>query len=192
MKYRMLLLAGLTCSQLVWATTDLRVSLGYSDTDISDMGAVQFAQVDDSSVSWGLELGYEYAPGWRLFAGYQDLGHAELQIKDVVISQQNLPVSLKELAPILPSGFTLGLDARLWQHNQWLLSGSFGLYSWQADIDSRVGASRQQSHLSDTNWLMGAQLSYKFNQRWSLLTGYRHYALDEPVGEWRLGAEYRF
>jgi len=172
---------------------------GYADSDVSqsDMEG-EFADIgfeanvlstDGGRTGWGLGLGYQIDEYWSLELDYLDLGEV-----DVVSTSEQVVSALGDIHPESGDGFTLSGLVRYPLNDRWHLRARLGLFSWDADYDTkRAGKKVADDSDSGTDLYIGVGAGYQISDRFGLNVEVQRFAFDrEETIYTRLGFEWAF
>ncbi|QSX41004.1 outer membrane beta-barrel protein [Shewanella cyperi] len=175
---------------------ELGLWLGQASTDVrgnsADIMSADIVGVDDNDTSWGVELGYALTDDFGLTLGYVDQGEGTLVLQADTITPAAYHQQVREVAPLLAEGVTLGGALRFPVAEQFSLFAEAGAFFWESKVKSSNGTETLKTNFDGTDMYVGTGASYHWSPQWSASVRYRYYHLDETVNDWSVGLSYRF
>ena len=176
---------------------DSTLSANQIETQLSGPDVtVNSVSVDDSRTGWKLKLGYEFSNHVAIEAGYLDLNDVNVQVNAVVTDPAQFFNRAKNLHPNSADGFTLGSSYQYHITDNFGLTGSVGLFSWEGDFNSQLTGANQpvSSEGTDgTDFYFGFGGGYKLTEEVEVSVGWERYKLDKDDADmWSIGLNYHF
>ena len=156
-----------------------------------DIAENVITSADDSDVGWALQFGYRFNQNWSAAIGYVDLGEGKM----VFEGDTDDPASFLQFAsnaPILAKGGTASVVYHLFRKDNLFVDVEFGVFKWDSDIESATSSARLRREESGTDLVAGVTIGVEVATQWSVVAGYKHYNLDEPIKFPYLGVKYHF
>tara|TARA_R110002033_G_scaffold93915_3_gene143104 strand:+ start:37 stop:636 length:600 start_codon:yes stop_codon:yes gene_type:complete len=153
----------------------------------------QIEAFDKSDTSFGLTIGYQVTPLLAFELGYIDFGEGSAQISGESLHTGQYHELLKAVSPILPTGFSVGVDLSLVEHDGWRFSVPVGLLVWESEVKSYSQGQTLTTQFDGTDWYTGVHLDYQFTRNWSAGLGMDYIALaPNDILSYQFNLRYQF
>ena len=153
----------------------------------------QIEAFDKSDTSFGLTIGYQVTPLLAFELGYIDFGEGSAQISGESLHTGQYHELLKAVSPILPTGFSVGVDLSLVEHDGWRFSVPVGLLVWESEVKSYSQGQTLTTQFDGTDWYTGMHLDYQFTRNWSAGLGMDYIALaPNDILSYQFNLRYQF
>ena len=153
----------------------------------------QIEAFDKSDTSFGLTIGYQVTPLLAFELGYIDFGEGSAQISGESLHTGQYHELLKSVSPILPTGFSVGVDLSLVEHDGWRFLVPVGLLVWESEVKSYSQGQTLTTQFDGTDWYTGVHLDYQFTRNWSAGLGMDYIALaPNDILSYQFNLRYQF
>ena len=153
----------------------------------------QIEAFDKSDTGFGLTIGYQVTPLLAFELGYIDFGEGSAQISGESLHTGQYHELLKAVSPILPTGFSVGVDLSLVEHDGWRFSVPVGLLVWESEVKSYSQGQTLTTQFDGTDLYTGMHLDYQFTRNWSAGLGMDYIALaPNDILSYQFNLRYQF
>jgi len=146
-------------------------------------------EVDSRRKGFGLGVGCSLTPNWGVELTYLDLKQVEVDLTSTQVIN-----NLDDVMPESGDGFTLSVLHRYPLDEKANVRFRLGLFDWQAEYNTPVGANSQvgSTEQSGTDWYAGFGLDHKITDRLNITVELQHFDFDrDNTTYFRLGLEWR-
>ncbi|MCU4677356.1 hypothetical protein N7931_17170 [Catenovulum sp. 2E275] len=173
------------------APYSMSFTLGQANTELGK-NHVDILDSDKSDSSWGIEFGYDFELA-KLKIGYIDLGEGSVTLQADSYTPEQYHETVKNVAPVLIEGVTIGAETILFENNNWFLNGQLGAVIWQNVIISQSDSgATYKSKERGTESYFGLSGGYQLTSNWSVSGQYRGYILSEYISDISIKLAYQF
>ncbi|MGI2111828.1 Ig-like domain-containing protein, partial [Shewanella frigidimarina] len=153
----------------------------------------QIEAFDKSDTSFGFSIGYQVNSVLAFELGYIDFGEGSTQISGESLNTDQYHELFKSVSPILPTGFNVGVDLSLVEHDGWRFSVPVGVLVWESEVKSYSQGQTLTTKFDGTDWYTGMHLDYQFTRNWSAGLGIDYIALaPNDILSYQLNLRYQF
>ncbi|XBJ48367.1 Ig-like domain-containing protein [Shewanella sp. H8] len=153
----------------------------------------QIEAFDKSDTSFGFSIGYQVNSVLAFELGYIDFGEGSTQISGESLNTDQYHELLKSVSPILPTGFSVGVELSLVEHDGWRFSVPVGVLIWESEAKSYSQGQTLTTQFDGTDWYTGMHLDYQFTRNWSAGLGMDYIALaPNDILSYQLNLRYHF
>ncbi|MEH6446410.1 MAG: Ig-like domain-containing protein [Oceanospirillaceae bacterium] len=153
----------------------------------------QIEAFDKSDTSFGFSLGYQVNSILAFEFGYIDFGEGSTQIRGESLDTGQYHELLKSVSPILPTGFSVGAEFSLVEHDGWRFSVPVGVLVWESEVKSDSQGQTLTTQFDGIDWYTGMHLDYQFTRNWSAGLGIDYIALaPNDILSYQLNLRYQF
>lgn len=163
-------------------TTNYKEGLSKTGVTVTTVGA------DDSRPGWKFNVGFDVSQNVAIEAGYLDLNEVEgtAAVSDADAFNTNAHAD----------GFTLGSTYRYSVSQNFGLTGSVGVFSWDGDNSAQALAQEPEKvskEASGTDFYFGLGGGYQLFDDVTLSIEWEKYKIDKEDAEvWSIGVDYHF
>lgn len=145
---------------------------------------------DDSDLSYGLLVGYQFSEHFALEGGYRDLGDYTSTFTGRTTDTQQFLQDAQAQVPESGDGITLGLVASI-PFDIMKISAKVGMWNWDNDVNSTPFSSVLSD--SGTDMYYGAEVSYQVTEKMQAYISAVRYEFDRDKSDnVTLGLRYFF